>query len=210
MDSINPYDLLGVTIDSTPEDVRKSYHSLALLVHPDRGGSAVDMMILQSAYECVIFQINSINRTTSFDDLSAERSCNSTVLADIREIEDAFYQRLSLQEMCFADGAFWRASYAGGYGESMANVECTGDNLTTPVLPFASHQLVVYEEMHANVGAPVEPTALDAQVDDFSILENPLHASDYRMAHSCSSLDDSSFSCRTVEQLIAERDLLHS
>lgn len=223
MGSLNPYDFLGVTIDSTAEQVRRSYHSLALLLHPDRGGHARDMLVLQHSYEYVISQINAINRTTSFEDLAAafERFCidqrDATVLANIREIEDAFYRRVSAQSFA-PDETLWRASHAGGYADSMASSSCcgSGDNLTTPVPPFA-HQMVVYDDDRANRAAfaPTEPQALETLVDettDFSVLERPLHMSDYRAAHARGAYLDAELPLpsKTLEQLLEEREALNA
>ena len=55
--SINPYDLLGVTIDSTSKECRKRYYKLSLLCHPDKGGNKNDMIILHNAYVYVMKQL---------------------------------------------------------------------------------------------------------------------------------------------------------
>jgi curved DNA-binding protein CbpA len=39
VDNVNPYDVLGVSKQFTWEDLKNSYHRLARLVHPDKGGS---------------------------------------------------------------------------------------------------------------------------------------------------------------------------
>jgi curved DNA-binding protein CbpA len=49
--SIQPYELLGVTMKSSLNDVRKAYYQLALLCHPDKGGNPQDMQLLHSAYK---------------------------------------------------------------------------------------------------------------------------------------------------------------
>ena len=54
---INPFDLLGVTIDSTLRDVRKAYYKLSLVCHPDKGGSKDDMNVVHKAYLYVKKQI---------------------------------------------------------------------------------------------------------------------------------------------------------
>ena len=58
MSNINPYNLLGVTIDSTEREVRKSYYRLSLMCHPDKGGSKEDMNIIHNAYLYVKKQID--------------------------------------------------------------------------------------------------------------------------------------------------------
>jgi curved DNA-binding protein CbpA len=54
---INPYDFLGVTSKSTLEEVKKNYISLALLMHPDKGGSTTEMHILNMAYKWIREQL---------------------------------------------------------------------------------------------------------------------------------------------------------
>lgn len=54
---LNPYEFLGVTPSSSLEDVRKAYHELSLLVHPDKGGSTQEMHILITAYKWIKEQI---------------------------------------------------------------------------------------------------------------------------------------------------------
>ena len=50
---INPFELFGVTIDSNIVELRKSYYSLALLCHPDKGGDEDSMIQLVNAYNYV-------------------------------------------------------------------------------------------------------------------------------------------------------------
>ena len=55
--SINPYDLLGVTSKSTIDEVKNIYISMALFMHPDKGGSTSDMHILNMAYKWIREQL---------------------------------------------------------------------------------------------------------------------------------------------------------
>ena len=43
---INPYELLGVNINSCLKEVRKSYYNFAKICHPDKGGDKKDMYIV--------------------------------------------------------------------------------------------------------------------------------------------------------------------
>jgi len=54
MNHLDPYDLLGVSPYAAAPEVRRAYYELALLVHPDKGGSAADMTTVHAAYEYVI------------------------------------------------------------------------------------------------------------------------------------------------------------
>jgi hypothetical protein len=54
MNHLDPYDLLGVSPYAPAPDVRRAYYQLALLAHPDKGGSAADMATVRAAYNYVI------------------------------------------------------------------------------------------------------------------------------------------------------------
>lgn len=93
--TLDPYALLGVTIASTCQQVRKAYYELALHAHPDKGGSAEQMRIVHNAYAYVIHQIAGVNRTVTYEDLEkdfadfcASQTQRPPSLADIRA--DAF------------------------------------------------------------------------------------------------------------------------
>lgn len=48
--SLNPFELLGVTPQSTPAEVRHAYFNLCQMCHPDRGGHPEDMHVVREAY----------------------------------------------------------------------------------------------------------------------------------------------------------------
>jgi hypothetical protein len=55
---MNPYELFNIKIDYKKDkyflrDLKKIYHSWALITHPDKGGSASEMKIIQNAYEFI-------------------------------------------------------------------------------------------------------------------------------------------------------------
>jgi hypothetical protein len=47
---ISPYDLFGLSHKATLDEVRRAYYEMALLAHPDKGGSAADMHLINAAY----------------------------------------------------------------------------------------------------------------------------------------------------------------
>jgi curved DNA-binding protein CbpA len=57
MDSIQPYEFLGVTFKTPLKDVRRRYYDRALMCHPDKGGAAQDMMMLHCAYKWIERQL---------------------------------------------------------------------------------------------------------------------------------------------------------
>ena len=68
---LDPYGLLGVTIDTSVSDVKKAYYALSLIAHPDKGGRPEDMMTVHNAYKYVMAQVSSVNRTSTVEDLEA-------------------------------------------------------------------------------------------------------------------------------------------
>ena len=54
---MDPFSLLGVTPNSTIEECRKNYYSLALICHPDKGGNPNDMLVLHNSYKYVLEQL---------------------------------------------------------------------------------------------------------------------------------------------------------
>jgi hypothetical protein len=65
---VSPYELLGLIPNKcTIQDVRRAYRDLALLCHPDKGGDATDMRVIQAAYDWIMLQMNSMKeKETSF------------------------------------------------------------------------------------------------------------------------------------------------
>jgi DnaJ-class molecular chaperone len=48
---MNPYDILGVDKNSTPDEIKSAYRKLASKHHPDRGGDTKKFQEIQSAYD---------------------------------------------------------------------------------------------------------------------------------------------------------------
>jgi curved DNA-binding protein CbpA len=51
---MNPYDILEISKDSTPEEIKAKYKSLAQQHHPDRGGDENIFKQIKEAYELLI------------------------------------------------------------------------------------------------------------------------------------------------------------
>ena len=72
---INPYSLLGITPNSSIKDLKKNYYNMALMCHPDKGGSTDDMHIVVLAYNYCRDQLESKEaRQTTYEQLEKEFS----------------------------------------------------------------------------------------------------------------------------------------
>jgi hypothetical protein len=80
MGEVNPFELLGVSIKSTPKEVKKSFSELSLIMHPDKGGNKHDMIILHYAYAYVMQQIRWASTSKSNDEIAS-----STIVLELEK-----------------------------------------------------------------------------------------------------------------------------
>jgi len=71
---LNPYELLGVTVDSDISTLTKNYYKLALLCHPDKGGNPDDMNVLHTSYLYIKEQLKAVNVDKTLEDFEKEFS----------------------------------------------------------------------------------------------------------------------------------------
>jgi len=73
---INPYEFMGLTFNSTIDDLRKAYYTMSLSCHPDKGGSNEAMAVLHTAYKYIKSHLDNIkdqpDSGKSYDELQAE------------------------------------------------------------------------------------------------------------------------------------------
>jgi DnaJ-class molecular chaperone len=50
---LNPFSILGVSVDATEAEVKAAYRKKAAQHHPDRGGSSEQMVKINAAYEVI-------------------------------------------------------------------------------------------------------------------------------------------------------------
>lgn len=103
---INPYELLGVNYDTPLNDVRKAYYNLALVLHPDKGGSKEEMLILKNCYDWIkqkleiVEQKNLTSVENDFDEFIKTQNNNkppklSSIIADIIDLNyDTFFEKI--------------------------------------------------------------------------------------------------------------------
>ena len=69
MNIINPYELFGVTINTSISELKKIYYDLASLCHPDKGGNKNDMIIIKQAYEYIKKQLSNSENRLSLEEI---------------------------------------------------------------------------------------------------------------------------------------------
>jgi hypothetical protein len=102
IDFINPYQLFGVTEDSSIEKVRKAYYSIALLCHPDKGGHTEYMKTLTLAYKWICDQIvNEKEHRKTFEEYFGKeiKTVNIPNFTDIM-VESTGYTKDFFQKIC--------------------------------------------------------------------------------------------------------------
>lgn len=148
MYALDPYGLLGATVDSTPTQVKQAYYALSRLVHPDKGGSAADMIVVHNAYNYVMAQVTEVNRTVSIEDLEERFAafCREQVSENEpppflfgcdTEMEQRFVDATRFHQVfeSLSNDLAARSSHSCGYAASMARSEYRDLEGTVPVCP---------------------------------------------------------------------------
>lgn len=65
---LNPFEFLGVQLDSSLTDLRKAYYRLALICHPDKGGHHEEMTMLRTAYVWLTEQLGAGKDKGSYEE----------------------------------------------------------------------------------------------------------------------------------------------
>ena len=90
MFTFDPWKLLGVKTTSSIDEVRRAYYRLAMLVHPDKGGSAEDMRVLYEAYKWVYKQLEGASFPITVDDPSKTPIIDTVVGMDRKSLEECY------------------------------------------------------------------------------------------------------------------------
>lgn len=209
LQSINPFDLLGIDEKSTIKDARKAYYQLALLCHPDCGGNEESMKILVNAYGFIEEQLrNKRDISGDADDFGKSleekfKEYNDRVKAEMPQIRDLFdmandeqrkdakkrnfqvYNHIFNKE--FNDGT---ENFEGvnpfddGYGDLMDINEPPDDKVEIKeTIKKFTQEVQVYKEPHVLPDTYGSNFRYDIKsIDDYSNYEKREY--DYKKAHS--------------------------
>ena len=233
---LDPFSLLGVTIDSTPDEVRRAYYGLCLVCHPDKGGEAADMACVHAAYLFVSEQAKAVNRTETVESLEARFAAFCLAQTEepprFRDIVDCEEERELFHRGVAAEVG--ELLLTGGYGSLMAPSEYSGgvggnDNggcleyrpsASPPAAsaeeaeegfacrPFARDVVVYAEPMAASA---LRGDAISSMIhgnNDGYCVQVPLAMADYVEAFNTvkEALEEEEPSSKTLGDLLAERE----
>jgi curved DNA-binding protein CbpA len=136
MNEIDPYNLLGVTIHTSLKDLKKSYHSLAMLCHPDKGGAKKDMIMVHQAYKYIQRQLEFASDETVEDkdyDFAEFIKNNKDILPSYNEIwkestGSTFLEKFNTDFAEHQQSIMEIPNFEGGYGEFMEESDITYDS----------------------------------------------------------------------------------
>ena len=135
MSTLDPYKLMGVTIHTSLNTLKKSYHSLALLCHPDKGGNTDDMIIVHKAYQYIKNQLEFasteevVDRIYSFDEFisnnkdilpSYNQICKETTGFSFNEKFNQEFEKLNKNPLEFDN---FKGGYSNTTTDSIINIE---------------------------------------------------------------------------------------
>ena len=188
---VDPFELLGVSMHATCQEVRKRYYQLACLCHPDRGGTAEQMRTLHNAYQFVVRSV-ALNNTNTLEDLQGafDSFCKTQTLEPprFRDIHDGEFHLAfetcdsTLIEGAFADGGY--ATIPSEYSACASGVQYSSEGAQGVIEPFSA-AMVVYTEP----SALVQPSACVRDItgtalESFTCVIGNQVVSDYREAFS--------------------------
>ena len=192
---INPFELLGVNINSSISELKKNYYNLSLLVHPDKGGNDKDFQIIYSAYNYIKKQlINKENKETTYEKLEGEFE---EFLKEQTEVYTPFYE-------IYKETNDWLNEFnkefennkekkdinnnifEKGYGDFMEtnpikNIEYDNIEKNIPKKIF-KNELIKYEKPNYLPNNIINYPLDIKEIKDFSNLETPLKMTDYKLS----------------------------
>jgi hypothetical protein len=191
---INPFDLFGITIDNTLNELKRSYYNMALLCHPDKGGSDNDMYIVHNAYNYCKEQFEAQqNKQTTYEKLEDEfvMFCKiqedtippfSSIYEETSDWINEFNSEFNKMDIDGSNEAVMFDPFKDGYGELMDTSEKTEEyhpkERLPPTMTF-DKQLIEYKEPDVLPNTITHFPLNVEHIDDYSGNVNTLHMNDY-------------------------------
>lgn len=133
---LNPYELMGIDAHTPSlKKLKKAYYSLALLCHPDKGGSEEDMKMVLYAYRYIKEQFENCTNLKSYDErlMEFEAFCSKQKvgLPNINKIWDKSDKGKEVKDF---NKKFEKQRsvnpFDGGYGDNMSKSKYAEGKLT--------------------------------------------------------------------------------
>jgi hypothetical protein len=195
MNLLNPYSLLGVTTNSSLNELKKQYYSLALMCHPDKGGNKNDMIIIKNAYNYIKPQLEQ-NHNKTYEDLEQEFEdfCKiqtekvgsfSEVYEESHEWIKEFNREFELEKQVNQVSD----PFTKGYGHLMDDDKVELNKYSNKVEKDSetkfNKEMIIYEEPNHNPMDFGNLFRFDVEnIEDFSDNNNNLNMNDYYQAYS--------------------------
>ena len=217
MNIINPYELFGVTINTSISELKKIYYDLASLCHPDKGGNKNDMIIIKQAYEYIKKQLSNSENRLSLEEIQHDfdkyRNSQKIKLETFYDIHSKIHHGYCFNDIFEKRKKDLCNPFESGYGHYMEtstiktdkyNIDAT---IHKPIkISFCKNLIKWNEPVFYPVGYGGNYQFGVKNIDDFSHTVNNLHLTDYMKAYD-NSKDDYKYSIKekTLDELINER-----
>jgi curved DNA-binding protein CbpA len=219
--NINPYELLGLSVDSNIKDLRKAYYEFSLLCHPDKGGNSEEMDVVHKSYKYIKNQLENCQNKSSYRDLEKEfelfckeQENNTPCFSDIYDEANDFIRKFNTKFVSERENN----PFDNGYGKYMENTSIKQDyndndaeDFYKPLENNFKQDIVIYKEPCNLPNTYGEQFHLNAkEVKDYSHSSNNLSMTDYKIAfNDNTNLDQlikNEKTGKTLEELIEERE----
>lgn len=147
MNSLNPYDVLGISHNSSWNDVKKAYKKMLIKTHPDKMGSAKYFMLVHEAYEEIQKQYKGKAKETNMPKEKQHYSAQNDVLQPKKMknfTNDKFNQYFDKNRINESD-----PYQQGGYRNHMVDRLNYQEDISVAKsnsVHIPTHQIVRYEE----------------------------------------------------------------
>lgn len=97
INAIQPYELFGLTPNSSMEEVRRAYYRLSLVCHPDKGGDINDMRTVHNAYQWIRQQHMTVSDRTDGSETYEEKE--ESFAQFLRQQQELEYKIVPMDEI---------------------------------------------------------------------------------------------------------------
>lgn len=185
--ALDPYALLGVSVHSTCQEVRRRYYELACICHPDRGGTSDQMRTLHNAYQFVS-RGNALNSSSTMEDL--QRQFDAFCAAQDEEAPTFIDIHSDTHELANFHSAFEAGQDIDG-AFAQGGYDTAPSEYVDASVGYAPSVSGAVEDFDRQVAVFTEPVPLvqprtalrdltNAPLEGFSVFVGKLHVSDYR------------------------------